>query len=197
MLYAKLIYVYEGWPDVCTPNNSNNNKSAIKNSRFEQNKSEFKSKSNLNNKTTSTTNQDFTSAQRTKLKNSIDDLWSTIDTQCKGMEIGIEQCQEKIFSDSLINSKMADLVDKVPKIGNSSAADLHQINMKIIDDIQNSLNEPGISSEELKKRVYEVSKLLPLNHPASETVDSVKEFLTIQEAEEEKRKNKDFGKQLD
>lgn len=113
------------------------------------------------------------------------------------MEIGIEKCQEKIFSDSLINSKMADLVEKVPKVGNSSASDLHQINMKIIEDIQNSLNEPGISSEELKKRVYEVSKLLPINHPSNETLDSVKEFLTIQEAEEEKRKNKGFGKQLD
>jgi len=33
-----------------------------------------------------------------------------------------------------------------------------------------------------------VSKLLPFNHPANETLDSVKDFLTIQEAQEEKRK---------
>jgi len=135
--------------------------------------------------------------KRNQLKSTIEDLWTTIDKQCNNMNIGVQKCQEKIFSDSLINSKMADLVEKMPKLSNSSSADLHTINMKIIDDIQSSLNEPGISSEELKKRVYEVSKLLPLDHPSNETLDSVKNLLTIQEAEEDKKKNRASGKQLD
>lgn len=180
MLYAKLVYLYQGWPNVCQDNDKDK----------DSKKKRFKQKLSTSNQTKKT-DKDITEAQRDKMKLGIDDLWNTIDQQCKGMEIGVEQCQSKIFSDALINSKMADLVEKVPKAANSSATDLHQINMKIIDDIQASLNEPGLSSEELKKRVYEVSKLLPFNHPANETLDSVKDFLTIQEAQEEKMKNKE------
>lgn len=146
MLYAKLIYVYSGWPNVChtQENKDDETNKSIKN--------RFKQKAKLNNKS-SKTSKDITESQREHLKASIEDLWNTIDSQCKSMEIGVDKCQEKIFSDSLINSKMADLAEKVPKSTNSSATDLHQINMKIINDIQASLNEPGLSSEELKKRV--------------------------------------------
>jgi len=147
MLYAKLIYLYTGWPNVCQTQ-ADKYKETNKNMN-----NRFKQKVHLDSSKSSSASTDITAAQRDKMKASIDDLWSTIDAQCKGMAIGVDKCQEKIFADSLINSKMADLVEKVPKAAHNSASDLHQINMKIINDIQASLNEPGLSSEALKKRV--------------------------------------------
>jgi len=52
------------------------------------------------------------------------------------------------------------------------------------------LTEPNIDSAELKNRVYEISKLLPLHHPAHEAIDNAVTLLAKKEAEENKLKDK-------
>lgn len=62
--------------------------------------------------------------------------------------------------------------------------------MKILNEIQAYLTEPNIDSAELKNRVYEISKLLPLHHPAHEAIDNAVAILSKKEAEENKLKDK-------
>lgn len=70
--------------------------------------------------------------------------------------------------------------------------------MKILNEIQNYLTEPNIDSAELKNRVYEISKLLPLHHPAHEAIDNAVTLLAKKEAEENKLKDKqNMSKEID
>mmetsp|Transcript_66220 Transcript_66220/g.142920 ORF Transcript_66220/g.142920 Transcript_66220/m.142920 type:complete len:145 (+) Transcript_66220:2937-3371(+) len=73
---------------------------------------------------------------------------------------------------------------------NHSDKDIHDINLKILNEIQSYLTQPNLDSSELKNRVYEISKLLPLHHPAHEAVDNALSLLAKKEAEENKLKDK-------
>lgn len=90
-----------------------------------------------------------------KIKQAINDLYNGIEDKCKN--VNLKDCQVLLTNDSSLNNKMSNIVtyhtNNKDFYVNHSDKDIHDINMRILNEIQTYLTDPNISSTELKERV--------------------------------------------